>query len=290
MIKKPFKYILRKLFWIFFRHFISDKQYAKFRYWLELDESLDLKYPQKFTEKIQYIKLYKSSNLRKRVADRKLVREYVSDKVGDDYLIPLIGIYDELNNEIWGSLPVQFVLKANHGCGMTKIITDKSSESYDEIFIQTEKWKDFDYAKYGREWIYRDLPRTLLAENLLLNENNSVPEDYKFFCFEGRVELIQVDFKRFGDQKRNLYDRNFNQFDATLLYPTYKKPVPRPQNLEKAVQVAEVLSSDFNFIRVDLYLPDEKIYFGELTNYPGNGFAQFSPLSFEYKMGNLLKL
>lgn len=263
---KSFKFILRKLFWGFFRYFLSDEQYAKFRYWLESNERLDLENPQKFTEKIQYIKLYQSSDLRKKIADRKSVREYVSAKIGEDHLIPLLGNYEKLTKQVWKSLPSQFVLKANHGCGMVKIVSDKSRMNYDEIFHQTEKWKSFDYARFGREWIYKDLPRTILAERLLLNSDHSIPEDYKFFCFDGRVELIQIDFDRFGEQKRNLYDRGFNPFEATLLYPKYQGKVQKPDNLTEAIQLAEALSADFNFIRVDLYLIKDQIYFGELTN------------------------
>ena len=265
-------------------------QYAKFRYWLELDESLDLREPKKFTEKIQYLKLQGNAELRKKVADRKQVRDYVADKIGEKHLIPLLGIYEKLTEKIWQSLPEQFVLKANHGCGMVRIVTDKSSEDYEKIYHQTEKWKTFNYAKFGREWIYESLPRTILAEKLLLDENNSIPEDYKFFCFNGRVELIQVDFNRFGNQKRNLYNRDFEQQQATLLYPAYQKKIQKPHHLEQAIKIAEKLSSIFNFIRVDLFLLNDNIYFGELTNYPGNGFAPFKPDSFEYKMGSLLKL
>src|SRR6056297_2026335 len=114
------KFILTKLFWGFFRYFLSDEQYARIRYRLELDEWPDLENPQTFTEKIQYIKLYQRNELRKKIADRIKVREYVAEKVGEDHLIPLIGNYSELTPDIWEKLPSQFVLKANHGCAMLK--------------------------------------------------------------------------------------------------------------------------------------------------------------------------
>ncbi len=284
------KFILSKLFWGLFRHFLSDEQYARFRYWLEFDKSLNLENPRTFSEKIQYIKLYERTELRKLIADRMKVREFVMERVGDDHLIPLIGNYEELTRDVWKELPSQFVLKANHGCGMLEIVRKKNNAKYDKIYRETEEWKRTDYSRIGREWVYKDLPRTILAEQLLLNSNNSIPEDYKFFCFHGQVKIIQIDFNRFGDQRRNLYDRNFNRVDATLLYPNYDQPVNKPDNLKQAIEIAETLSGDFNFIRVDLYLMGNNIYFGELTNYPGNGFVDFSPESVAKQIGSYLSL
>lgn len=284
------KFILSKLFWGFFRYFLSDKQYARFRYWLELDKCPDLENPRTFSEKIQYIKLQERIELRKRIADRMKVREYVSERIGENHLIPLIGNYKELTPDVWKELPSQFVLKANHGCGMLEIVRQKNNSDYGTIYKKTERWKRTDFYRIGREWVYKDLPRTILAEKLLLNPGNSIPEDYKFFCFHGRVKIIQIDFNRFGDQRRNLYDRNFNRLDATLLYPNYDQPVNKPDNLEQAIEHAETLSSGLNFIRVDLYLMENNIYFGELTNYPGNGFVDFSPEPVAKRVGSFLNL
>jgi hypothetical protein len=251
---------------------------------------LDLENPQHFTEKIQYIKLYDRTELRKTFADRLKARTYVSDKIGSSCLIPLLGTFDELTEDAWEALPRQFVLKANHGSGMLHIVYDKSDENYHDIHQQTEIWKSSDYEKFGREWAYKGLPRTIVTERLLLDSTGRIPKDYKFFCFNGRVKIIQIDFDRFGDQKRNLYDRDFNQIDATLLYPKYLGQVKKPAHLEKAIQMAEELAAEVNFVRVDLYLVEDQIYFGELTNYPGNGFYKFEPEEMEYKVGDMLTL
>lgn len=284
------KSILRKLFWGGFRHFLSDRQYAKIRYWLELDRPLNLKNPERFTEKIQYIKLFEQTELRRKVADRTRVRDYVAQKAGEQYLIPLVDVFDELTPEIWKNLPNQFVLKANHGCGMLKIVRDKKTNDFENIHRLTETWKNTDYYKFGREWAYKDIPRTLVAEDLILNSDGSIPRDYKFFCFHGRVEIIQVDVNRFGDQKQALLNREFKPLEAERRFPKYEGTLKKPLLLNEAIRVAELLSADFNFIRVDLYLVKNRIYFGELTNYPGNGFISFKPEKMEYELGDLLKL
>lgn len=289
-MKKIGKFLIRKLFWGFFRHLLSDKSYAKVRYWIELDEWPNLEDPQKFTEKIQFLKLREQPILRRKAANRIEVREYVKKKVGSHCLIPLHGIYKKITREDWESLPNQFVLKANHGSGLLKIVFDKKQEDYNGVYKQTEYWKRFDYAEFGRERVYEEIHRTIVAEELLLDSNKNIPFDYKFFCFHGKVEIIQVDIDRFNNQKRKLLDREFNEIDATILHPKYEQELERPANLDEAIEIAEKLSADFNFIRVDLYLLEDQIYFGELTNYPGGGFQPFQPESMEYKVGSMLQL
>lgn len=290
MLKKILKTVFRKIFWGGLRHVLSDLQYAKMRYWLEIDRPLNLKNPKRFTEKIQYIKLFERTNQRQQVADRTEVRKYVSQKAGEDYLIPLIGVFDELTSEVWESLPSQFVLKANHGCGMLQIVRNKNQADFNKVREKTKTWQNTDYYRFGREWVYKELPKTLVVEKLILDASGTIPSDYKFFCFDGRVEVIQVDTGRFEDQKRNLYDRNFKRLEAELLYPNFEGRQDKPALLEVAIEVAEKLSSEFNFIRVDLYVLENHVYFGELTNYPGNGFIPFKPEEMEVKMGSLLNL
>lgn len=285
-----FKKLISKLFWGFFRHFLSDRLYTKVRYWLEVDKKLHLNDPRRFTEKIQHIKLFDQRAIRKLFANRVAVRDYVADKIGDEHLIPLIGNYDELSRDIWEDLPDQFVLKANHGSGMVEIVKEKKNAGYEKVSAITKEWQQTNYYKFGREWAYKNLPRTIVAEKLLLNSRDTIPEDYKFFCFGGKVELIQIDRARFDEHKQNLFDRNFNRIDGMLLSPPYSGPIPKPELLDPAIKLAEILSDGINFIRVDLYLFGDNIYFGEMTNYPLNGFVPFKPEELEQKMGSLIKL
>lgn len=210
--------------------------------------------------------------------------------MGERYLIPLLLEADELSLSDWESLPNRFVLKATHGCGMLKLVFDKSAVEYHKIYKLTQDWLNFDYAKFGREWVYEEVPRKIIAEKLITDSENEIPEDYKFFCFHGRVEMIQVIIGRFGNQLHNFYDRDFNLLSVTRIYQNSENLLSPPSNWDKMIEIAEKLSSEFNFIRVDLYSLRDRVYFGELTNFPGNGFTSYDPDSFDFELGKKLKL
>jgi len=284
------KPILNKLFWGVFRHFLSDRLYAKSRYWLETGRKLDLENPSFFTEKIQWLKLHERTELRQKVADRFAVRDYVTQKIGEEHLIPLFRNFNELTIEAWESLPESFVLKANHGCKMVEIVEDKSTCSFHDLQKKTKEWQNTDYYKFGREWVYKNVPRSIIAEKLLKTADGQIPNDYKFYCFHGRVELAQIDFGRFNDHTRNLYDRNFNLQPITFHHEQNQNVVEKHPLFDDAVDVAETLAGDFNFIRVDLYLLENHIYFGELTNFPANGFIPLKPDQAELELGKKLNL
>lgn len=284
------RFIIRKLFWGGFRHVLSDKQWLKWRYYIEFGFFPNLHHPQRLSEKIQRIKLDERNALRQQVADRMEVRNYVKEKVGDEVLIPILGCWDMLTEEAWDSLPAAFVLKATHGSGFVKVVRDKNDISYDEIKKETGSWLEVDYNRFGREWVYKGLKPQVIAEELILDDSSEIPADYKFFCFHGKVKLVQVDRGRFQNQTRNLYDERFELLDAELHHPAGEDDIVKPSQFDRAIEIAEKLAEPFSFIRVDLYLPSGKIYFGELTNYPGNGFERFSPDSWDKHFGDLLNL
>lgn len=282
--------ILNKLFWGVYRHIASDKQYARARYWLTTGRKLRLHPPVTLSEKINWLKLYDRSELRRRVADRTGVRQFVAERVGPDHLIPLEGVFEELTRDVWNSLPDQFVLKANHGSGMVAVVKDKKAEDPDEIIRMTRQWQQTDYSRFGREWVYKGLPRTIVVEELLLTHEGKVPDDYKFFCFNGKAVLFQIDIDRYGDHTRNFYDRTLKPAEAKIIYEPNEREVEFTANLQEALTIADRLSEGFNFIRVDLYLTRDRVWFGEMTNFPGNGFEAFTPYQFDREMGRLLDL
>ncbi len=219
--------------------------------------------------------------LRCQVADRIKVRDYILSKNTDVKLIPLLWDGVDFNQSVWDALPSRFVIKANHGSGMI-LIVDKAKDSYFSVRDRVMPWLKKDFYRWGREWVYKDLEKKLIVEGFL-DLNGTSPPDFKFFCVHNKVELIQVHLNRFKNHGQHHYDRNFVRVHAA---PSDSRDadIAKPALFDKAVSIAEHLSADFDFIRVDLYIMDDCIYFGELTNTPDNGLLEFFP-KFEGLLG-----
>ena len=264
---------------------IPDKIFNTIIFFIKLRYIPRFKNPRSFNEKINYIKLYSNYKLREVVADRIKVRDYVESKNTDCNLVKMLWSGNEFTEKIYNELPNKFVIKANHGSGMVKIV-DKSNANFKEISSVISPWLDYEYGLLTRQWVYKNLERKFVIEEFLQCEYDDLP-DYKFFCFNGKVEFIQVDLDRFHGHKRNIYDKDFNQVDVQYYFekgPEIQKPVL----LNDAVKIAEKLAEDFDFIRVDLYIMDNDIYFGEMTNTPENGFGYFKPKKFDFEIGEKL--
>lgn len=262
---------------------IPDKIYTKILYFIKVGKTLNLENPSSFSEKINYIKIHSNNPLRDLVTDRIKVRSYVKEKSTECDLIPLIWSGKGFTEEIYNKLPQNFVIKANHGSQMVEIV-DKNKTSFKELYKTCQKWLKRNYYAYGREKVYMNLERFLVVESKITTKSGQIPQDYKFFCFNGKVEVIQIDTGRFGNHKRNYFNRYFEPIDLTTVHPT--GIIEKPQQFDKAVSIAEELSYEFSFIRVDLFLTDDgKIYFGELTNFPANGMRKYKPKEYEDYFG-----
>lgn len=225
--------------------------------------------------------------LREKSADRLLVRDYITSLSSNVELIPLLWSGKVLSKEVWESLPNKFVIKARHGSKMV-LIVDKTIHEYQTVYEKTEQWKKNNYYLLGREWVYKNTPRELVVEEFMTFESD-VPPDYKFFCLNGRVELVQVDLDRYSSHTRNLYDKSFNLLDVELAFDKGAL-IEKPKLFDDAVKIASQISKDFDFMRVDLYILESRVYFGELTNFPGNCLERFSPESFDLELGAKLEL
>ena len=275
--------LFRKILSIF-----GENIFTKIMFVLKCNYIPDFNNPKSLNEKLNYIKLNRLQyDLRCMVADRILVREYVSKRTKDCELIPILYEGYELHESLWKKLPKKFVIKANHGSGMVLII-DKDKDDLLQIRQIIKKWQNTNYSKIGYEWYYEKLERKFIIEEYI-EFQQSVPPDYKFFCFNGNVELVQVDLDRFKNHYRNLYDRNFQKINGELLYKSGNN-IPKPHLFDKSIKIAEQLSKDFDFIRVDLYILENKIFFGELTNIPGNGMEKFNPKSLDFELGTKLRI
>jgi len=265
---------------------LSDYQIAYIMFIIKHGYIPNFKNPRSLNEKINYIKLYNRNPLRAMVVDRLKVREYVSEKSPRCYLPKIYWSGKSFTKDTWDSLPNEFVLKANHGSKMT-LIVNKSIDDYDTVKLETEAWLKKDYSKFGREWIYENLEKYLIVEEKL-EFNGDIPPDYKFFVCSGKVEMVQLDLDRFSQPSQNIYTKDFQLMDATLFHKKSNEIIEKPKCYDDAVQIAEELAVDFDFIRVDLYLIDDKVYFGELTNTPGNGFRKFNPKELDFELGSKL--
>ena len=267
---------------------LPDKIFTYIVFMIKLKYVPNFNEPKSLNEKLNYIKLNKTLyQLRCMVADRLKVRDYVLNKSENCNLIKNLWAGVDFTKEIWDDLPKRFVLKANHGSGMVSIV-NKDQDQFSDIQKLTSEWLKQDYTSRAREWFYADLEKILIVEEFIEFEND-VPPDYKFLCMNGKVTMVQVDLDRFKGHLRNLYDREFNRMDGELIYQQGYK-IEKPPLYEKAIIIAEELSTEFDFIRVDLYLLDDKIYFGELTNIPESGTGKLRPRSLDFKLGEKLKL
>jgi len=274
------KRILKKLSLV-----LSDYQIAYLMFVCKQRYLPNFHHPRSLNEKINYIKLFNRNPLRSLIADRVKVRDYVAQRCPGCSFPDMLWHGAHFDRLVWDALPGTFVIKANHGSNMTRMV-DRGKVAFDEIKRETDSWLKKEYARYSREWVYYDLEKYLIAEEQLC-QDGSAPADFKFFVLNGRVEFVQVDLERFSAHRRNLYTRDFVRIDAQYMFPS-TDDIPKPDTFDRAIEIAEKLSADFDFIRVDLYLIEGKIYFGELTNTPGNGLERIRPKSFDFEMGGRL--
>ncbi|WP_196782913.1 ATP-grasp fold amidoligase family protein [Malaciobacter mytili] len=251
--------------------------------------NLNLKNPKSFNEKLQWLKINDRTKLHTKCADKYLVREYIEEKIGKEYLIPLIFVTDKIEDISIEKLPdFPVIIKPNHSRG-AYIIKDKFKSNLKSIQKKLKDELKVNFYYRTREWQYKHIKPLIIVEKLLLDENNQIPSDYKFLCMNGKVQLIQVDVDRFDKHEKTLYNKNWERQDFEFNFPK-GKDIKKPKLLEKMIEISEILSKDFIFVRVDLYTLQDKIYFGELTFHPAGGFGWFNPPEFDFILGEKLIL
>jgi len=269
---------------------LPDVIFIAYQYGRRHKKILNLKNPVTFNQKIQWLKLNYRLPLLRKLVDKYEVRNYVEDKIGTEVLVDLIGIYEKVDEIDWYTLPSRFVLKMTHGSGWNILCRDKKTLDIIKAKKQLYCWYNDDFYKYQREWAYKGLKPRIICERFLADEEGEPPTDYKFFCFNGVPKLIQVDSDRFIGHHRALYDLKWNRLPFSLKYPASPNNNPPPKNLDKMIDVAKKLSDNLLFVRVDLYSLNHKIYFGEMTIYPGGGLEHFKPDIYDRIIGDTLKL
>lgn len=269
----------------------SEVAYIRAKYFLNNGKHLELDNPSEFVEKLQWLNLNLYTEKYKDFVDKYEVRDYVKDKIGADYLVDFIAIYDDVDKIDFESLPNQFALKGTHGSGYNVIVDDKSKINIPEVKQTLKKYLDSNYYYKYKETIYKDVEPRILAEHYLDQSDSENIIDFKFFCIHGEPKYIWV--KTFSDGKfRNCYyDLEWNKLTGDTNKKDYlSKNIPKPKNLNELISIAKKLSQDFIFIRVDLYSINGKIYFGELTFFPYAGLKRITVERLNKELGDLMEL
>ncbi|WP_042292519.1 ATP-grasp fold amidoligase family protein [Paraburkholderia mimosarum] len=231
------------------------------------------------------------------LTDKLSVRQYVMERIGEQYLIPLLAAPDVFTKEVFDSLPSSFVMKASHGSGFVEVVRDKSKRSFEELRRLADRWLRVNYYRVGRERHYRGIPPRILFEALLLDRSGNVPADYEMNMFgyapHGPVIYTGVVSSRFdgrGKPLADMYDAEWNRLDvARGTYGRSERGVARPSNWDELSRIAIRLAEGLGYVRVDLYVLDEQIFFGELTFTPGGGTMPYIPDHCDYEWGRILK-
>lgn len=289
-IKHPkvlFTLILNKM------KFLPDKTYLKLRYRIEFGKKLDLKNPKSFNEKLNWLKLYDRKPIYKKMVDKYEVRKYIAEKIGEEYLIPLLGVWNNFDEIDFDALPEQFVLKCTHDSGSVVICKDKSKFDYNAAKAKLERKFNMDLYWWAREWVYKDIKPRIIAEKYMNDGIHDDIMDYKFFCFNGEPKYIYVS-ENLSDHKKaaiSFYDMDFKE--APFRRTDYKNLTytpDKPLTFDKMAELSKILSKDQYFLRVDFYEISGKIYFGELTFYPAAGYMHIAPDEWDVKLGEMLNI
>lgn len=254
-------------------------------------KKLNLKNPQTFNEKLQWLKLFDRNPLYSQLVDKYEARKYIATITGEEYLIPILGIYNSFEEIDFNLLPHQFVLKCTHDSGGIVICTNKDKLDLEAVKNKINRHLQVDFFYHGREWPYKNLKPRIICEKYMVDESGTELKDYKVFCFNGEPKLIEVDYNRFSEHKRNFYDIEWNYIPVSINYPTDPGIIhKKPEKLKDMLQLAQLLAKDFLHIRIDFYLINDQVYIGELTFFHGSGFGIFEPDSFNWEMGSWIRL
>ena len=272
---------------------LSDEDFTRKLYKIKTGKSLNLENPKTYTEKLQWLKLYDHRPEYTLMQDKYLIRDYVSKTIGDEYLIPLLGVWESANDIDFEVLPNQFVLKCNHDCASVVICRNKKTLNFEETRMKLDFCLKNNYYKSAREWAYKDIKPLIIAEKYMSNHNEKTLTDYKFFCCSGKAKMVLLASGEAHTDERRLdyFDMSFNHLPITRgsMNGTGVK-WRKPDDFDLLIQMAEKIAGNFPFIRVDFYIVEGHPYFGEIAFYPSAGLSEFSPREWEERVGSWIEL
>ena len=281
-ILKKIKYAMR---------IIPDRAYIQMYYFAHFKKFCDLKNPKTYNEKLNWLKLHDKNPIYTRIVDKFEAKEYVKDIIGDQYIIPTLGVWDKFDDIDFDELPQQFVLKCTHDSEGLVIVKDKDKLDKEMAKNKIESALKQNFFYIGREWPYKNVKPRIIAEKYMEDHIDGELRDYKFFCFDGEPKAMFVASDRASDNvKFDYFDLNFNHLDIKQKYPHAEQPLRKPVTFEKMIELSKVLSKGFPHVRVDFYEVDGQLYFGELTFYHFSGFMPFEPDKWDKIFGDWIKL
>jgi hypothetical protein len=269
----------------------AKKLQAKFE--KQLGYNLDLVNPQTFNAKINWMKLFYHNNKLSRIVDKYEFKNYIQEQLGDGYTVPLLGVWDNVDDIDFDKLPNQFVLKSNAQSDgkFIEIIKNKDDVNVPKLKRQMKKWLvPSNTLITSFCWAYNNVTPKIIAEKYIENCENDL-YDYKLWCFNGDVKYIQfLSERNTKGLKMAFYDKAWNKQNFVYNYPLDDKIIAKPKNLDKMISIAEQLSKEFPHVRVDFYDINNKLYVGEMTFYSMGGYCKFTPKEWDYKFGEWLDL
>ena len=271
---------------------LSDKLYLKIQYRRILREKLNLDNPQKYNEKLQWLKLYNRRPEYTALVDKYEVKPIIAKQIGEEHIIKTLGVWDNFDDIDFNTLPNQFVLKCTHDSGGLVICKDKSQLNKIEAKRKIEASLKSNFFYFSREWPYKDVKPRIIAEEYMEDETGEL-KDFKFFCFNGEPKALFIASDRQDkneETKFDFFDMDFKHLPFRGGHPNATKPIPCPNGFEEMKRLAKILSAGMPHVRVDFYDIDGHIYFGEMTFFHWSGMAPFDPQDWNCKFGEWLKL
>ena len=272
---------------------MPDKMYLKLRFKQRMGKELDLKHPKTYNEKLQWLKLYDRKPIYTTMVDKYAVKRYVADRIGEEYIIPTLGVWDSFDDIIFDDLPDQFVLKCTHDSGGLAICRDKKTFNKQSAKAKIERSLKRNYYWSGREWPYKNVKPRIIAEQYMEDTKTEELRDYKFFCFDGvaKALFIATDRQKEGEEvKFDFFDMDFKHLDFKQGHPNAAVSPAKPETFDEMRQLAEKLSKGVPHLRVDFYEVNGKAYFGELTFSHFSGMVPFNPEEWDETFGSWIKL
>lgn len=269
---------------------LPDKQYIQLQYFFHFKRLPNLKNPKTFNEKLQWLKLHDRKPEYTTMVDKHLAKQYIAEKVGAEYVIPTLGVWETAEKIDFDALPNKFVLKWNHDSGSVVICRDKKTFDEQAAINTLRKGEDHNGYWYGREWPYKNVKPCIIAEKYLQDTEDDALTDYKFFCFDGEPKVMYISKDHGRDPRTDFFDMEFNHLNIKARDPNAETPPDKPACFDEMRHLAGVLSKGIPHLRVDFYWVNQEVYLGELTFYHQSGMTEITPPEWNLQMGAWIKL